>query len=441
MKSKLRSNGNSWILPGSSLPFVSTRIAARLRGALLLLGGLMLAIGNVKGEPETKRSSAMERFEVDDSQNEFYTLFRYTPVEGLAYEEGVGRRDPSNIIKVGEFYYVWYTRISGSKPTQKWRDAPETSRAYRWDLAEIWYAKSQDGFVWEEKGLAVGRGVRGAFDDRSVFTCNILIAEGRYYLCYQAQCFPFPESDQPNVIGMARADSPDGPWEKLSEPILRPSPPHPERKAGEKWHDGPLGAWDSWKVHDPGITVYKGKYWLYYKGQQSGRWPFDSKLGVAIADKPEGPYIKHPLNPLTNSGHEVWAWPYREGIALMCDWAGPEKNTIQYASDGLNFEVVASVEDIPPAGGSYIEDKFWDTGDGKGFTWGLAYVRDDWDWLVRYDCDLHREKAKTALVPYRYRHYGQVRAVLDDPAKFKDSRRRKKAIEGAKQSFQVENKQ
>lgn len=380
------------------------------------------------------KSAAMQRFIGDDSRNEFYTLFRYTPVKGLGYEKGVGRRDPSNIIKVGDTYYVWYTRIEGQQPTRNWRKATETQRAYMWDLADIWYATSKDGYEWKEQGMAVGRGPKGAWDDRSVFTVNILVAEGKYYLCYQAQGRPFPFNDQPNVVGMAWAESPDGPWTKLPEPILKPSPPHPDRKPTEPWHSGPLGAWDSWKVHDPGITVYKGKYWLYYKGQQSGRYPFDSKLGVAIADKPEGPYIKHPLNPLTNSGHEVWAWPYKGGIALMCDWAGPEKNTVQFAEDGLNFRVVAALEDIPPAGGSYIADKFTDPEDGRGFTWGLSYVRnDDWNSLIRFDCDLHQDKPKSELVPERYKHYGQIRSVMADPQKFRDPKRIDQAIAKSKQ--------
>ena len=52
-------------------------------------------------------SSAMQRFKVDDGENPFFTLFRYSPVSGLGYEPGTGRRDPSNIIKVKDLYYVW----------------------------------------------------------------------------------------------------------------------------------------------------------------------------------------------------------------------------------------------------------------------------------------------------------------------------------------------
>ena len=35
---------------------------------------------------------------------------RYSPAKGLGPEPGVMRRDPSDIIKVGDLYYVWYTK-------------------------------------------------------------------------------------------------------------------------------------------------------------------------------------------------------------------------------------------------------------------------------------------------------------------------------------------
>ena len=66
--------------------------------------------------PADSISAAMKRWRVDDSRNEFFTLFRYTPVTGRGYEDGVGRRDPRSMIRVGQQYYVWYTRISGQLP-------------------------------------------------------------------------------------------------------------------------------------------------------------------------------------------------------------------------------------------------------------------------------------------------------------------------------------
>ena len=37
--------------------------------------------------------------------------FRFVPLKGLEPEDGVCRRDPSDVIKVGDNYYVWYTKV------------------------------------------------------------------------------------------------------------------------------------------------------------------------------------------------------------------------------------------------------------------------------------------------------------------------------------------
>ena len=147
----------------------------------------------------------MKRHQVDDSENELYTRFKYQAVSGLGYQQGVNRRDPSTIIKVKDQYYIWYTRNECNKSS--WLDA------------DIWYATSPDGCSWQEQGPAVTRGSTGAWDEYSVFTTEILVAENKYYLCYQAK----RNNDPLNVVGMAWADSPDGPWSKLDEPILKPT--------------------------------------------------------------------------------------------------------------------------------------------------------------------------------------------------------------------------
>lgn len=356
-------------------------------------------------ERDRTLSAAMARHGCDDSENELYTRFRYEPIEGLGYEAGVGRRDPSSIIKVGDFYYVWYTHCTDSK--------------YKWLNADIWYAASPDGHEWTECGPAVERGPEGAWDDFSAFTTNILVADEKYYLCYQARTF----SSGRNAVGMARADSPEGPWEKLTEPILRTTPDGKLKNADSGYANWSQfeekGSWDSGAVHDPGILPRFGKYWLYYKGHQIGAaMPADSKWGVAVADRPEGPYVKHPLNPITNSGHEIWVWPWKSGVAAIVDWAGPEKDTVQYSEDGVNFEVVASLEDIPPAGGAYIPDKFDDPEDGRGFTWGLChYGRADWGFLLRFECDLRQGVGKQ-LDWKHFRHYSTVRDVMLEPERF-----------------------
>lgn len=298
--------------------------------------------------------------------SEFHTEFTYGPAKGLGYEEGMTRRDPSDIIKVGPRYYVWYTKT------------PHGSSGYN---ATIWYATSADGRAWKEKGEAIARGGKGAWDEHSVFTPNILVAAGKYYLFYTAVPEPFTNDGggprgTKTAVGIAVAASPAGPWERCAHnPVLRPS---------QDRHD-----FDSHRVDDACLIVRDGKYWLYYKGRQLGLSPSQTKMGVAIALKPEGPYVKSELNPVIKSGHEVLVWPYREGVAALIGPTGPDKNTIQYSPDGLHFSVKAHIEDPPKAPGGYRPDAFTNTGYASGFTWGVSmgsYRK--WPYLVRFECDL-----------------------------------------------------
>jgi hypothetical protein len=84
-----------------------------------------------------------------------------------------------------------------------------------------------------------------------------------------------------------------------------------------------------------------------YKGERMGEHITfggrEIKWGVAIADEPTGPYVTSPYNPITNSGHELCIWPYRGGIAAMLTTDSPERNTIQFAEDGINFEIKSHI--------------------------------------------------------------------------------------------------
>ena len=264
-----------------------------------------------------------------DSTSEFYTTFRYSPLPGLGPEPGVTRRDPTAVVHADGCFHAWYTRRAGGERDPANR--PRTGReqrwdvaAYDWDLAEIWHATSADGVAWCEQGRAVARGPRGAFDERSVFTPGILVWRGRYYLYYQAVGHPYGTRTR-NVVGMAWADAPVGPWHRHGEPVLAPGRPgewlgHDDSNAVTRY-----GAWDGHKVHDPQPLVRGGQVWLYYKGQPMG-WGTGGDGGIgwglATAARPEGPFVKSPLNPVTNSGHETLLFPYREGIAAICASCG-----------------------------------------------------------------------------------------------------------------------
>lgn len=92
-------------------------------------------------------------------------------------------------------------------------------------------------------------------------------------------------------IGLALAPSLDGPWTRPDQPLLEP---------------GPAGAWDDHCTTNPSFVRHpNGEYWLFYKSwntaeYDSGTPPIrgNRKYGIAIANQLEGPYRRHPQNPV-----------------------------------------------------------------------------------------------------------------------------------------------
>lgn len=342
-------------------------------------------------KPDLPLSAAMERL-YDDypgvtaARNELYSTFKYTPLKGFDYHNHDGtlsRRDPSKIIRVNDRYYVWYTRRQTSGPPQGPGKGTEQLPSSDWDLAEIWYATSKDGFTWTEEGVAVPRPAKPEVGWRSVCTPDILVWKGKYYLYYQGfvEMSGLRGDDCPVTASVA--DSPDGPWRPVGRIIIP---------------NGPAGAWDQFSIHDPYPLVYRGRIYLYYKSDLPGAPEAVRLHGLAIADDPLGPFEKHPLNPVSNSGHETTLFPFEEGIASLVIRHGPEHNTIQFAPDGVNFRVVARASLMPTAAGPYVPDAFTNSGDGRGITWGLSHFVDAGKTpatrhsiLARFDCDLSRD--------------------------------------------------
>lgn len=337
-----------------------------------------------------KLSAASIRAQKYTKGPEWFIHFREMGLGGdFAYEPGVIRRDPSAILDIDGTYYVWYTKGVGE--TIGFGSGNPAAKVFPWDLTEVWYATSKDGWAWTEQGLAVGRGLAGEYDDRAVFTPEIFSHEGSYYLVYQAVKAPYVVRVK-NTIGMAVASSPNGPWQKLPEPILRPADNGIwQGEADDRFSVIAQGDFDSHKVHDPCLLFYRDKFYLYYKGERMGeQMTFggrEIKWGVAIADEPTGPYIKSEYNPVTNSGHEVCVWHYQGGIAALLTTDGPEKNTIQWAPDGLNFEIMSVIKGAPEAIGLVRSD------DPKkrplaDLAWGLCHrydVSGQWQYIRRFE--------------------------------------------------------
>lgn len=289
--------------------------------------------------------------------------FRFVPAQGLGSEKGVCRRDPSDVIEVGSTYFVWYTKVL---------DGPGVYRYPSGYSGHIWYATSEDGLRWKERGETLGKGPPGAFDEHGVFTPGILAVEGKYYLFYTA--VPKPMSDStPTAIGIAVAESPRGPWRRFpGNPVLQPA--------------ADPALFDSFRVDDSSLIIRDGKYWLYYKGRQAGHRPSETKWGLAIAARPTGPYLRYSPRSVVDSGHEVLVWPHREGVAALVGPTGPDKNTIQYAPDRAHFRVVSRFVNPPRAPGGYRLDAFTNAAFGRGMEWGLSMIGGRDPYLVRFEC-------------------------------------------------------
>ncbi|MFY0627080.1 MAG: family 43 glycosylhydrolase [Reichenbachiella sp.] len=316
----------------------------------------------------------------------------------LAPNSTFTRRDPSAVISYEGKYYVWYSYSLTHDPE---KTAP-------WDLNDLYFSTSIDGETWTEQGIAIARGPEGAFDHRSVFTTEIFVNEGKYYLVYQAAADQGGVFNR-NFVGMAHADSPDGPWTKLDEPVLRPT------YTDEMFFDNNA-------VHDPCIIKFGNEFRLYYKGEcncfeasDCQRWcnPVCSetkkqvKWGVAIGDTPIGPFVKSTSNPITNTGHEVMVWNYNDGVAILQHQDGPEAETIQFARDGLNFEIKGSATNLPEAAGLYRPNNPSKTPHG-GIQWGLNHKLkwDDgphgWMYIKRFEIDQRVDTGQSTQLDTTY---------------------------------------
>jgi arylsulfatase A len=291
--------------------------------------------------------------------------FRYA--DAIPHETGVVRRDPSDVIRVGGTYYVWYTKVT--------RQNDNYPSGYN---GSLWYATSPDGQRWKEQGLCLAPSTADAWDSHGVFTPNIFATDNKYFLYYTAVAKPFDnvfsETVSATAIGVAISDSPDGPWQRHSaNPILNAALDTPE-------------AFDSLRVDDASLIVREDKIWMYYKGRSRAHGPTGpttTQMGVALAANPTGPFVKHAANPL-HSGHEVLVWPQSYGVGSMATAAGPRQ--LYYAFDGLQFTARNTLADPPHAPGIFREDNFRNNLIAPVPTWGIAHARagDDLH-LVRFD--------------------------------------------------------
>ncbi len=121
----------------------------------------------------------------------------------------------------------------------------------------------------------------------------------KYYLFYIGNNNPKPPAHGPNqCIGLAVSGSLNGPWKRVGKDGLILSPPQNPDYWNYKSSNG---------VNNPAFLQHPdGGYFLYFKSQQG-------KMGVAIAENPEGPYVQLPF-PVTRNNQAV-----EDGYAFVMD--------------------------------------------------------------------------------------------------------------------------
>jgi len=130
----------------------------------------------------------------------------------------------------------------------------------------------------------------GFWDGTTCHNPHIQLIDGKYCLFYMGNSNGKTNTKR---IGMATAQSLDGPWQRPEKPLLEV---------------GSDGSWDDHCTTNPAFLKHpNGEYWLYYKSWNTkeydeGKPPIrgNRKYGLAIAQKLEGPYTRYEGNPIVD---------------------------------------------------------------------------------------------------------------------------------------------
>ncbi|MEP1894338.1 MAG: hypothetical protein ABJJ14_21825, partial [Cyclobacteriaceae bacterium] len=135
---------------------------------------------------------------------------------------------------------------------------------------------------------------------------------------------------------------------------------------------------------DASMLVRDGKIWLYYKGrciEHGKKGPKLTEMGVAMADSPEGPFVKY--GSLLDRGHEVLIWKEGEGVSCLASLS----HSINHAEDGLSFAMqYDSLKNIPMAPGLYRPHLQAGNPDVDTPGWGISMTQGKgYAYLMRFE--------------------------------------------------------
>ncbi|MFC1762068.1 glycoside hydrolase family protein [Planctomycetota bacterium] len=183
-------------------------------------------------------------------------------------------------------------------------------------------------FVFHE-AVVTGTG-QDSWDRQSPHNPNVQKVGDQYVLTYIANAGGERRKRVASqCIGMMVADDPAGPWRKTNGNGLILSPPADPAI----WsHNSVVG------VNNPALFVHPdGRFFLYYKAMKKGDV---RRMGVAIADRVEGPYVflKDPLTSNKSTIEDGYAF-FEDGKVYLLTTHNEAGTGYLWASDdGIRFD-------------------------------------------------------------------------------------------------------
>ncbi|WP_339756041.1 glycoside hydrolase family protein [Algoriphagus aquimarinus] len=191
--------------------------------------------------------------------------------------------------------HLFVARWPGDKVNPDWRSASE--------IAHYVGSNPEGPFSFSDVAVA-GTGL-DTWDKYGAHNPTISRVEDKYVLLYIANDNPSqPPHPSNQKIGMAIADSPYGPWNKVNKDgLILDTPKNPAY-----WNYEASNG-----VNNPALLKHPdGEYFIYFKSEKS-------RMGLAIAENLEGPYVQMPF-PVTSNDQNIedgYAFMYEGKFALL----------------------------------------------------------------------------------------------------------------------------
>ncbi|WP_082326388.1 glycoside hydrolase family protein [Sunxiuqinia dokdonensis] len=238
----------------------------------LLAGGALLVSGG-PGLAASIRDKNYREQDISAFSKRLKPMGRILELEGY-YVWGC-----SPIVAPDGKFHVFFSRWNAGKGMGGWINSSEIAHAVADEAA---------GPYRNVETILAPRG-EGFWDGTTCHNPHIQLVDGTYCLFYIGNS---NRKTNTKRIGLATANSLNGPWKRPDKPLLEA---------------GPEGAWDDHCTSNPSFLKHpNGQYWLYYKGWNNEEYenPVDPairgnrKYGLAIAEQLEGPYVRYAENPI-----------------------------------------------------------------------------------------------------------------------------------------------